>query len=532
MSFSATVGRLVGQLVSKALSVPVLVKVLGAVTVVAWLFGGVVNLYVRHSLSANLSRLTEQATRANATAFAARAEHLLITGNRTGLRDLVRRESKAQASIRYVVVYDARRRVVAHSFRHGPPPSLVASLPRAPIRRTQVRTLRTRDEVIFEALVPIVEGRAGLVQLGTGSRPISRRVDRMVTRLWLVLGACLIAGLLLIVPLVHAMTAPLRRLVHATNMLRQGKLSFRAPDAPMDEIGELTAAFNRMADEQERQREELDAKEAERLKLLEAIVQSQEDERRRIAHDLHDELGGSLSALLIELRVRNEQCGTTDDQQAAWGSIEHNVNQMISKVRHLAWTLRPAALDDIGLCAALEQHTAHIRQQTGASVEFCGRSSSCKGCRCPSDVKVALYRIAQEALTNCLRHAQAERISVIVVPGRQGVSVLVEDDGCGFDTDAEPHEVVHLGLRGMEERASLVGGTITIESTKGSGTIVRATVPISDWVIPAAGALVTEPLADCGPGELLSNGRPLPGSVNSSTSSEQADEKSQGATGR
>jgi len=471
-------------IVSRALAVPVLIKVLGAVTVIALLFGAVVNLYVRHTLSANLSLLTEKATRARASAFAARAEHLLITGNRMGLQDLVRRERQTQDSLRYVIVFDSRRRVVAHSFTTAPPKALISTLPTSPIVTTTVRTLRADNEIVFEALVPVVQGQAGFVQLGVGSRPIVRRVDRMVSRLWLVLAACLIAGLLLIVPLAHAMTSPLQRLVHATNMLRQGELSFRAPEAPLDEVGELTAAFNRMADDQQRQRQELDAKEAERLELLGAVVSSQEEERRRIAHDLHDELGGSLSALLIELRNRQKQCATVDDQTDAWESIETQVNGMINKVRHLAWTLRPSALDDLGLCAAVDQQAVHLQKHTGMRIEFCGQGIGCTECRCPQEIKLALYRVAQEAMTNCLRHSEAERVSVIVTSGKDTVSVLVEDDGQGFDPHKLSSDRPHIGIRGMRERVESLGGELTIDTARARGTVVRATIPHTGSTCP------------------------------------------------
>lgn len=473
---------------SRAAAFPLLIKVLGAVTVVALLFGAVVNLYVRHSLTTNLSRLTEQATKARATAFAARAERLLITGDRMGLQDLVRRERQTKDSLRYVVVFDSNRRVVAHSFRNAPPQGLIATLPKGTIQKTQVRTLRAKDEIIFEALVPVVHGQAGFVQFGVGSQPIVQRVDRMVNRLWLVLGICLIVGLLLVVPLAAAMTAPLRRLIHATDMLREGELSFRAPTAPMDEVGELTSAFNRMAEVQQQQREELEVKKAERLELLASVVTSQEEERRRIAHDLHDELGGSLSALLIDLRTRHEQCETDDGQNEARAAIEEQVNGMIGKVRHLAWTLRPAALDDIGLCAALDQQAVHLQKRTGMKIEFCGHSSGCSDCSCPQDVKLVLYRVAQEAMTNCLRHSGAERVSVIVMSGRSEVSVLVEDDGRGFDPHNISADRPHLGLRGMMERVDGLSGTLTVESSPGSGTVIRATIPIEDSVCPRAKA--------------------------------------------
>jgi signal transduction histidine kinase len=226
----------------------------------------------------------------------------------------------------------------------------------------------------------------------------------------------------------------------------------------------------------------LDAREArerasalERM-LLQRTIESQEEERKRVARELHDELGQDLSALLLDLTR------TGDDQNAneAAARVRDTIRNLVGKVSRLAWDLRPPILDDYGLDSAVARLVARIAERSGMTIdyEFAGAKPSEE--RLPGAVELALYRVAQEALTNVVRHAHATRASVVFVRGEHEISLLVEDDGRGFEwekvrTRPGPD---HLGLTGMRERLALAGGQLVIEAAPGEGTSLKATVPI------------------------------------------------------
>jgi signal transduction histidine kinase len=158
---------------------------------------------------------------------------------------------------------------------------------------------------------------------------------------------------------------------------------------------------------------------------------------------------------------------------AAIGELRERVVATLQDVRQLALELRPKALDDFGLVPALERLTAGFSEQTGIPVDFQAAESSA---RLPEEVETALYRSVQESLTNVVKHARAQRISILVSQRDGRVSAVVEDDGVGFDpsSPAEGH-----GLVGMRERLALVGGRVRIESRgEGSGTTIAVEVPI------------------------------------------------------
>jgi signal transduction histidine kinase len=205
---------------------------------------------------------------------------------------------------------------------------------------------------------------------------------------------------------------------------------------------------------------------------LQRAVEGQELERRRLARELHDETGQALTSILLGLRSL-EQMDSKDVGEAV-GNLRDLVVQTLQDVRRLAVELRPTALDDFGLAAALERLANGFAEQTGATVELESRLGDE---RLPADVETVLYRIVQEALTNVVKHAQADRVSIVLQRKDGKVMAVIEDDGRGFSAAAR--EDGGLGLVGMTERVELVNGRLQIESAEGAGTTLVVEVPVS-----------------------------------------------------
>jgi signal transduction histidine kinase len=225
--------------------------------------------------------------------------------------------------------------------------------------------------------------------------------------------------------------------------------------------------------------EELRRKEAVRRELLHKAITAQEEERRRIARELHDEASQALAALLVSLRLM-ENAPSLEEARAQVARMREVVNQTLDEIRALAWELRPSVLDDLGLVPALTRYIQSCRSRFGMEIDL--EVVGLDQVRLPWEVETALYRIAQEALTNAARHAGARHVSVILEQRDNRALLIVEDDGEGFDVAqvwASVQERGRLGLYGMEERASLVGGRLTVESAPGSGTTVVVEVPLA-----------------------------------------------------
>jgi signal transduction histidine kinase len=201
------------------------------------------------------------------------------------------------------------------------------------------------------------------------------------------------------------------------------------------------------------------------------VVEAQELERTRLARELHDETGQALTSMLLGLKPLEDRIDT-DEGRAAAAELRALVVTTLRDVRRLAVELRPAALDDFGLVPALERLRDTVAEQSGVDVDV---QSHLDVVRLPPELETALYRIAQEALTNVVKHAAANRVSVVVSQRERTVVLVVSDDGRGFGGTVREDG---LGLIGMRERVALLGGHLTVDSTEGAGTMLTAELPL------------------------------------------------------
>jgi PAS domain S-box-containing protein len=206
--------------------------------------------------------------------------------------------------------------------------------------------------------------------------------------------------------------------------------------------------------------------------LSRRLVEVQEMERHYIARELHDDAGQALASLMVGLRLLERDGADIPAVIARSHELKNIADGILENLHRLAVDLRPASLDHLGLVAALQQHTETISDQHEIAVQFevIGEVERISG-----DMETAVYRIVQEALTNIIRHAQASRIDVLLKRRNGSLIVIVEDNGVGFDTKVEING--RLGMVGMQERATMLGGTLTVESVPGSGTTVFLEVP-------------------------------------------------------
>jgi PAS domain S-box-containing protein len=301
-------------------------------------------------------------------------------------------------------------------------------------------------------------------------------------------------------PLARVIGAPLRRFVppaeqpafdalvaagHQAN--RRGDTAFRAGGgalvpvsvsfAPLQLEGsaDVIGVIGVITDISERERaEEL------RNRLIQQAVTAQEEERRRIARELHDEAGQSLTALLVGLRTIQESRTIAEAAELAQ-RLRGIAAQTLDEVGRLSRGLHPSILDEVGLPAAVTRHAQEFARLHGVAVDV--RIEGLESEILPPLVQTTVYRVLQEALTNVAKHADARSVSVRLVRGKATVELRVQDDGAGFDPAAGDEAAAgdrgdrHLGLQVMRERAALLGGSVEVESRAGAGTTITAHFP-------------------------------------------------------
>ena len=241
--------------------------------------------------------------------------------------------------------------------------------------------------------------------------------------------------------------------------------AFELEGDPVEEIDRLGRSFNRL----------LERVEEERRRSGQLVVRAQEEERRRVARDLHDEVNQALTAILLRLEALAQDAPPERAEDVA--ELKRLVNQAMEELLNLARQLRPSALDDHGLEPALDAQLKRFAARTGIEgrLHTQGRLSALD-----EDVQSAVYRVAQEALANVGRHAGATCVEVELRTNGAGTELRVRDDGAGFDPAAPAGSRggrAGMGLKGMAERARIVGGDLDVRSAPGGGTTVTLRIP-------------------------------------------------------
>lgn len=274
----------------------------------------------------------------------------------------------------------------------------------------------------------------------------------------------------------RAAFSPLSRLQDVARRVREGDLSVRAGSSPLAdaEIAQIASTLNQILDEVQAYEDQMRA-------LSGRVIRAQEDERQRIARELHDDTGQMLTLLLIRLKLLESQA-STDGVRDSIGELRGLVSGAIDQVRQMALNLRPPSLDQLGLVPALRSlittYTAstHIQVKLDAPREPVALSP---------ERTIAVYRVAQEALTNIAKHSGARNVAMSLTHEGDMLRLTVRDDGNGFD----PSPLLHrgqrgakggpgVGLFGMEERARLAGGTLRLQSAPGRGTLIDLQIPV------------------------------------------------------
>jgi signal transduction histidine kinase len=216
----------------------------------------------------------------------------------------------------------------------------------------------------------------------------------------------------------------------------------------------------------------------ERDDLRRRIMSAQEEERLRLAHDLHDQTGQSVTAAMLELKaIENTVNGKTRDRLRILRKQLDELGQMLHRI---AWELRPASIDELGLSNTLENYVSDWSKKQKISADFHCADTNLD--RRSNEIRTTIYRIIQEALTNIAKHAKATQVSIVVGVAEGTLHLTIEDNGRGFDLTRLRSR---LGLAGMRERLLLVGGELNIESTQGAGTTIFARIPLASEQVKA-----------------------------------------------
>lgn len=319
-----------------------------------------------------------------------------------------------------------------------------------------LRPLRSMRWRVLVALTVINDGTAVFASMLSTTGHVSLSTILIGQTIGFAVAALIAFGLSILAT--ETIVLPVEDLVEATDSVRRGDLSTRVPVLSADELGVLSSRFNAMTEELQGARERL--------------VTAREEERRRVRRDLHDGLGPSLAALVVRLELVDQLLESdAPSARRVIGELKSQAQAAIGDIRRLVYDLRPPSLDQLGLIGAIREDAARLTGAGGGVALTLTAPEALP--QLPAAVEVAAFRIAQEALTNLIRHSEATTCT-IEISANGGLEMLISDNGCGIRRSSAPG----VGLTSMRERASELGGSCTVLPRDGGGTCVRACLPL------------------------------------------------------
>lgn len=455
-------------------AVSIRTKILGIVLGMVLLLGIVTILEVRAmSRQALLNRLQETSI-STARDVAARATDLILINDLYALHQLLQETQLNNPDVRYAFILDADGRVLAHTFGSGFPLDLLAANGVSGDEHHRIVALSTDEGVVWETAVAIYGGQAGVARVGLSEATVQTTLETMTGQMLLTTVGVSAIGIAAAVFLTWIVTRPILELKAAAEAIGGGEFNQQLTPWADDEIGDLAAAFNIMATDLAQAASEQAEREQLRTQLLEKVITAQEDERRRISRELHDETGQALTSLMVRLQMINQQY-PLPELKMQLDALRQVLVETLDNIHTLSMELRPSVLDDLGLQAALTRYVQDYNGRSATQVDMLIVGWQEK--RLPAVIETAVYRIIQESLTNIARHAQAQNASILLEKRNNHLHVIIEDNGIGFQPQqAAQHK--RLGLYGMAERAELLNGKLTIESTPNHGTTIFVEIPL------------------------------------------------------
>lgn len=402
----------------------------------------------------------------------------MLSGNVYDVHQLLDAQMEETPALRYVVVVDSGGEVIHDTFSDGLPEGLLEANNVTVNMQDSFKILNTDEGRVWDIAEPVLHGRAGIIRVGLSDKQYRAQLNSAIGEQFLVTGMVTLLALTIATLLGSFISSQIKALAGAADAVARGKLGYQVKVHSRDDLGRLSGAFNMMSKNLAEMRNSLEHKEAARRELMVKVIKAQEEERCRVARELHDNLGQCLSSLGFGLQSANLALDADPTKVRGFlrSLYEENLRSQ-NALRATIYAMRPSVLDDLGLIPALRSYAEKRVATQGTAIEV---NAEGEDMRLPPEIETAVFRITQEALNNVVKHAAAKHVIVTASLKDDSVDVEILDDGRGFDSEktVTSEDGKSMGILGMHERAELLDGWVKITSKPGQGSRVRVHIPI------------------------------------------------------
>ena len=453
-------------------SVPLRFKIMGMVLFTAFLISTISIIQVYRTTENQTISYLEEISKSTANEMANLSEDYLLTNDIYKLDQIFQETVRLRPNLRYLFVVGKDGNIAASSFTDGFPEELLEV--NRKVEKTKVAPIKTDEGKILDAAAPVMHGELGIIHAGISFEKSRNSIDNLINSLIVTLLVIVGIGIVLSLFLTYVITEPIKGLLDATKAIGKGNYAIKPLKSANDEIGELILSFNDMAYRLTKSEKERSERENQRKILLKKIIDAQEEERKRVARDLHDKLAQTLASLMIEFKIiENSRTLNHANLIKKIKELREIITKELDSLRTLCSDLRPSVIDDLGFVAAVKLFRDEFvkRYRIDCNLKINGDIDS----HLDKTVKIAVYRIIQEALINVARHSGADTVSIILGCKNNLLKGIIRDNGKGFDMLKKQD---FTGIYGMRERAEMFNGKLSLHSETGKGTTVLFEIPL------------------------------------------------------
>ncbi|MCL4428103.1 MAG: HAMP domain-containing protein [Deltaproteobacteria bacterium] len=460
------------SILKKFYNVSLRIKVIGLVIFATLLLGLPVIYFVNINFSRQNNMQLKLMSLAIGKQLSSQSVNYILEDNFYALEKLLKSSVKSDPDLVYAFIENKKGEVIASTFDGGFPADLLKVNSFNPKSLSAVK-IKTNEGLVYDTAVPILRGRLGTVRVGISTKRSSMLLYSLIRSIIIVMIFAAVLAIILSSSIAWWVMTPIVKLSEAFNKVKSGSYDVKLDIKRDDEIGMLARDFNKMAVSLKKADEERMENDNLRKNFINNVIKAQEEERKRIAKDLHDQFAQMLAYIKIRIGLL-KNLNNIEEARESVAQISEELTKAL--FINIARSLMPGILEEMGLVCAVTSYIDDINKKSlNFKVDFYS-DYDIKNKRFDQNIEINVYRIIQEALSNVILHSHSNyaKINLGIAEGK--IIGSVEDYGTGFNYGLISKD--SLGIFGMTERAKLLGGDLKIESKTGAGTLINFYIPL------------------------------------------------------
>ncbi len=457
----------------KFYNVSLRIKVIGLVIFTTLLLGLPVIYFVNKNFSQQDNIQLRLVSQAIGKQLSSQSVNYILEENIYALTKLLKNSLKSDPDVVYAFIRNKNGDVIASTFNGGFPAGLL-KVNSFNLKKISTVKIKTNKGMVYDTSVPILKGNIGTVRVGISTKRSSKLLYSLVRSIIIVMVFAAALAVILSSSIAWWVMTPIVKLSEAFNKVKSGSYDVKLDIKRDDEIGMLTRDFNKMAESLKKANDKRIENDNLRKNFINNVINAQEEERKRIAKDLHDQFAQMLAYIKIRIGLLKNLTNIEDAKESI-AQISEELTNALDVVRNIARSLMPGMLEEMGLVFAVSSYIDDINKKgPNFKVDFYV-DDIIKNKRFDQNIEINVYRIIQEALSNIILHSHSNYAKITLEDKEGKINGTIEDYGTGFN-----YGLINkgsLGIFGMIERAKLLGGDLKVESKTGVGTLVNFRVP-------------------------------------------------------